>query len=130
MGALLRIEELSVHFPVRKGLLQRQVAEVRAVEGVTLSLDRGEAFGLVGESGCGKTTLARTVLRLVDPTSGAIWFDGQNVSDLKGKLLAPYRKKVAAIFRPIRPDFPMPVTTNFPLVDKINSTVWLKLWSK
>ena len=99
MGALLRIEELSVHFPVRKGLLQRQVAEVRAVEGVTLSFDRGEAFGLVGESGCGKTTLARTVLRLVDPTSGAIWFDGQNVSDLKGKLLAPYRKKVAAIFQ-------------------------------
>ncbi len=99
MTALLRIEDVSVHFPVRKGLLQRQVAEVRAVEGVTLSLEKGEAFGLVGESGCGKTTLARAVLRLVDPTSGAIWFDGQNISGLHGKALAPYRKRVAAIFQ-------------------------------
>ena len=96
---LLRIEDVSVHFPVRKGLLQRQVAEVRAVEQVTLSLNKGEAFGLVGESGCGKTTLARTVLRLVDPTDGTIWFDGQNVTDLKGAALFPYRERVAAIFQ-------------------------------
>jgi oligopeptide/dipeptide ABC transporter ATP-binding protein len=99
MGEFLRIEDLSVHFPVRKGLLQREVGAVKAVESVTLSLSKGEAFGLVGESGCGKTTLARTVLRLVDPTSGAIWFDGRNVSDLKGQALAPYRKRVAAIFQ-------------------------------
>lgn len=96
---LLRIEDVSVHFPVRKGLLQRQVAEVRAVEQVTLSLNKGEAFGLVGESGCGKTTLARTVLRLVNPTDGTIWFDGQNVTDLKGAALFPYRERVAAIFQ-------------------------------
>lgn len=95
----LRIEGVSVHFPVRKGLLQRQVAEVKAVENVSLSLNRGEAFGLVGESGCGKTTLARSVLRLVDATEGAIWFDGQNITELKGAALAPYRKRVAAVFQ-------------------------------
>ena len=99
MSALLQIDDVSVHFPIRKGLLQRHVATVRAVEKVSLSLSRGEAFGLVGESGCGKTTLARTVLRLVDPTSGGIWYDGQDISALTGKGLAPYRKKVAAIFQ-------------------------------
>ncbi|MEM7523251.1 MAG: ABC transporter ATP-binding protein [Pseudomonadota bacterium] len=95
----LRLEDVSVHFPVRKGLLQRQVAEVRAVQSVSLSLNRGEAFGLVGESGCGKTTLARTVLRLVDATEGAIWFDGRDITGLTGKDLAPYRKRVSAVFQ-------------------------------
>lgn len=97
--SFLRIEGVSVHFPVRRGVLQRQVAEVKAVENVTLSLNRGEAFGLVGESGCGKTTLARAVLRLVDATEGAIWFDGENITDLKGASLSPYRKRVAAVFQ-------------------------------
>ncbi|MEO0989551.1 MAG: ABC transporter ATP-binding protein [Pseudomonadota bacterium] len=99
MNALLRVEDVSVHFPVRKGLLQRQVGAVKAVERVSLTLRKGEAYGLVGESGCGKTTLARTVLRLVDPTEGAIWFDGQEISALKGPALAPYRTRVAAIFQ-------------------------------
>ncbi len=99
MSALLQVQDVSVHFPIRKGLLQRQVGAVKAVEGVSLTLKKGEAFGLVGESGCGKTTLARTVLRLVDPTAGSIWFDGQEISALKGQALAPYRTRVAAIFQ-------------------------------
>jgi len=96
---LLEINDVSVHFPVRKGVLQRQVAAVRAVDQVTLTLFKGEAFGLVGESGCGKTTLARTVLRLVDPTGGSLRFDGQYIGEMQGADLAPYRKRVAAIFQ-------------------------------
>ena len=96
---LLRIEDVSVHFPVRRGLLQTPGGRGSRGRQVTLSLEKGEAFGLVGESGCGKTTLARTVLRLVDPTDGTIWFDGQNVTDLKGAALFPYRERVAAIFQ-------------------------------
>jgi len=95
----LRIDDVSVHFPIRKGVLQRQTGTVKAVEKVSLSLNKGEAFGLVGESGCGKTTLARTVLRLISPTTGAIWFDGQNITELNGKGLAPYRRRVAAVFQ-------------------------------
>ena len=69
---LMQIRDLVKHFPIRKGLLQRQVGAVRAVDGVSFDVLRGETLGLVGESGCGKSTTARLILRLMDPTSGSI----------------------------------------------------------
>ncbi|HEX9765631.1 MAG TPA: ABC transporter ATP-binding protein, partial [Nitriliruptorales bacterium] len=75
-GALVRVEHLSEFFPLRGGLLQRQVGQVKAVDDVSFEIRRGETLGLVGESGCGKTTVGRTLLRLIEPTGGRIVFDG------------------------------------------------------
>ncbi|MEL6523620.1 MAG: ATP-binding cassette domain-containing protein, partial [Pseudomonadota bacterium] len=99
MTALLEISDLSVRFPILKGLLQREVGSVRAVNGVSFAIRQGEAFGLVGESGCGKTTLARTVLRLEEPSEGQILFEGADILPLSGTALRPYRRRVAAIFQ-------------------------------
>lgn len=96
---LLEVRQVGVRFPVKKGVLQRTVAEVKAVNDVSFAVYRGEAFGLVGESGCGKTTLARAVLRLIDNDDGVILYRGEAVSEQSGKVLAPYREKVAAIFQ-------------------------------
>ena len=80
--ALLRVKDLVKNFPVKGGLLGREAHKVHAVDGVSFELARGETLGLVGESGCGKSTTGRCVLRLIEPTSGEIWFDGQNVTAL------------------------------------------------
>ena len=96
---LLQVSNLSVHFPVRSGLLQRQTGWVRALDQVSLSIEKGTTLGLVGESGSGKTTLGRVIVRLLDPTSGSVSYEGTEISSLRGPQLRPYRKKIQMVFQ-------------------------------
>mgnify|MGYP005841318985 CR=1 FL=1 len=96
---LLEVQDLHVRFPVRSGLLQRVTSEVQAVAGVSFSVAQGEAFGLVGESGCGKTTVARAVLQLEVPSAGEIMFDGERMTGRDRAGLVPFRRRVQAIFQ-------------------------------
>ena len=97
---LLRTENLKVHFPITEGVVfERRVGDVRAVDGVSLDVRRGETLGLVGESGCGKSTFARAVIRLVDATEGRILFDGTDVTQLSGTPLRRMRRRMQMIFQ-------------------------------
>jgi oligopeptide transport system ATP-binding protein len=97
--SLLEVNDLKTHFPIRAGVLQRPVGWVRAVDGVSFAINEGETVGLVGESGCGKTTLGRTILRLIDPTAGKIRFDGEDITKLDGADAKPFRRKAQMIFQ-------------------------------
>ena len=98
-GALLDVRDLKVHFPVRRGILQRIVDHKRAVDGVSFTIARGETLGLVGESGCGKTTVGRAILRLVPATGGEVRFDGRDVFSLGGTSLRQMRREMQIIFQ-------------------------------
>ncbi len=96
---LVEMRGLYKQFPVKGGILQRTVAQVKAVDGVDLQILRGETLGLVGESGCGKTTIGRLILRLIEPTAGAIMFDGTDISQVSGDKLKPFRRRMQIIFQ-------------------------------
>src|SRR6266480_3062558 len=97
---LLRVEDVVKHFPVRQGIIfKREVGRVHAVDGVTLEVRRGETLGLVGETGCGKSTLARCITRLYPLTSGTVVFEGQDISRLSRRKLRPVRRELQLVFQ-------------------------------
>ncbi len=96
---IIEIKDLHVHFPIRTMILQRTIGNVKAVDGVSLDINRGETLGLVGESGCGKTTIGRAIVRLNEPTSGEILYDGQNILDHSKGAPHPSRKDLQIIFQ-------------------------------
>src|SRR5215216_3289455 len=99
-GALVRVENLRVWFPIRSGIvLDRHVGDVRAVDDVSFSIERRETLGLVGESGCGKSTVGRALLRLYEPTGGRIVFDGDDITTRSEGDLRPLRRRMQMIFQ-------------------------------
>jgi len=96
---LVKIEDLVMHFPIYRGVIRRQVGAVRAVDGVSLEIRQGETLGLVGESGCGKTTVGRTILQLYKPTSGHVYYKGTDLTRLKPEPMRLMRKDLQMIFQ-------------------------------
>ncbi|WP_225823024.1 ABC transporter ATP-binding protein [Streptomyces naphthomycinicus] len=96
---LLKVEGLTKHFPIKKGLLQRQVGAVKAVDGIDFEVRKGETLGVVGESGCGKSTMGRVITRLQDPTGGKITFEGRDISRLSSGQMRPLRRDIQMIFQ-------------------------------
>ncbi len=96
---MLEVKDLKMYFPVKKGLLRRTAGYVKAVDGVTLSVAKGETLGLVGESGCGKTTVAKCIVRLLNPTAGSISYEGSDIARLGRKEMRGYRKNMQIVFQ-------------------------------
>jgi oligopeptide/dipeptide ABC transporter ATP-binding protein len=99
MSPLLEVRSLKKHFPIHKGVFSRVSGHVFAVDGVSLHIDRGETLGLVGESGCGKSTVARTLLKLLEPTDGKILVNGKDITDFGAAQMLPYRRQMQMIYQ-------------------------------
>lgn len=99
MASVVEVEDLVMHFPIKKGLLQRTVGHVRAIDGLSFAIERGTTLALVGESGCGKTTTGRCVLRLLEPTGGTVRFEGQDLSTIAAGDLRNLRRRMQVIFQ-------------------------------
>ena len=97
--SLLEVKNLKVHFPVKHGLFSRVQGYVKAVDDVSLTIEPGETLGLVGESGCGKTTLGRAIIRLIEPTAGEVIFNGEDITELRGSELRQRRRGFQMIFQ-------------------------------
>ena len=97
--ALLRVEDLKMYFQVTKGVFGVPAGTVKAVDGVSFSIRKGETFGLVGESGCGKTTTGKCILRVNKPTDGKIWYKGVEIGGMSAREFAPYRREIQLIFQ-------------------------------
>jgi oligopeptide/dipeptide ABC transporter ATP-binding protein len=96
---LIQLENLKKYFPITSGFIRKTQVDLKAVDGVSFGIEEGETFGLVGESGCGKTTIGKVLLRLYEATSGKIFYHGQDVTNLKGDALEEYRKNIQAVFQ-------------------------------
>src|SRR5665648_340635 len=97
---LLRVDNLVKHFPIQRGIIfMKTVGAVHAVDGVSFNINRGETLGLVGESGCGKSTTGRTILQLYRPTSGHVYYDDKDLATMKGEELRKMRRKMQMIFQ-------------------------------
>src|SRR5215216_6124116 len=104
MSTLLEVRDLKKYFPIQRGLLRRVVGQVKAVDGVSFQIHEGETLGLVGESGCGKTTTGRLVLRAIEPTSGDVWFKDRtmgriNIPQIESRQLKRLRQNIQLIFQ-------------------------------
>ncbi|MGD9145087.1 MAG: dipeptide ABC transporter ATP-binding protein [Anaerolineae bacterium] len=99
-GTLVRVKDLKMHFPITQGIVvQRKIGAIKAVDGVNFDIMRGETLGLVGESGCGKSTTGRAILQLYEPTAGEVYFEEQSLTELKGERLRKMRRRMQMIFQ-------------------------------